>query len=300
MRVTDTILQNNLIWNLNYSSERLFEAETKVLTNKRVNKPSDNPVDAMTAMNIQTKIDEINQFQRNIGRSKITLENTESQTTQLAEIFQRLSTLTVQGASDSYGASDKISIAGEVNQLVEQIFNIANSRSESSYIYGGTHNDVAPYQATYNADGEIASVSTSGSSGDIKGLIGDRIKIKINVNGEELFEKGQNLFDIAIKVRDDLRANDSTSLNEDLGKLHDSAEKIFNTQASLGSRLKRVLAAETRAETDEISYTQFLSDTVDVDASEAIMNYQMELLTLQASLQAGSQLLRPRLVDFMG
>ncbi|MFC1551471.1 flagellar hook-associated protein FlgL [Candidatus Latescibacterota bacterium] len=300
MRVTDTILQNNLLSNLNFSSERLYEAETKVLTNKRVNKPSDNPVDAMTSMNIRTKIEEINQFQRNIGRAKIMLENTESQTTQLADIFQRLSTLTVQGASDSYGASDKLSIASEVNQLVEQIFNIANSRSESSYIYGGTSNDVAPYQATFNADGEIASVGTTGSSGDIQNMIGDRIKIKINVNGEDLFEKNENLFEIAIKIRDDLRANDSTSLNVDLGKLHDSAEKIFNAQSSLGSRLKRVYAAETRAETDEISFTQFLSATEDIDASEAIMNYQMELLTLQASLEAGARLLRPRLIDFLG
>ncbi|MFC1541630.1 flagellar hook-associated protein FlgL [Candidatus Latescibacterota bacterium] len=300
MRVTDTILQNNLLTNLIFSSERLYEAETKVLTNKRVNKPSDNPVDAMTSMNIRTKLDEINQFQRNIGRAKIMLENTESQTTQLADIFQRLSTLTIQGASDSYGASDKESIAGEVNQLLEQIFNIANSRSESSYIYGGAQSDVAPYQAIYNTAGEIVSVATTGSSGDIQNLIGDRIKIKINVTGEDLFEKGQNLFDIVIKVRDDLRANDSASLNNDLSKLHDSAEKIFNTQSSLGSKLKRVYAAENRAETDEISFTQFLSDTEDIDASEAIMNYQMELLTLQASLEAGARLLRPRLIDFLG
>jgi flagellar hook-associated protein 3 FlgL len=300
MRVTDTILQNNLLSNLNFSSERLYDAETKVLTGKRVNKPSDNPVDAMTSMNIRTKIEEINQFQRNIGRAKITLENTESQTTQLADIFQRLSTLTVQGASDSYGASDKLSIASEVNQLVEQIFNISNSRSESSYLFGGTNNDVAPFQATLNADGEIETVGTTGSDGDIKNMIGDRIKIKINVNGEDLFVKGENLFDIALKIRDDLRANDSSALNADLGKLHESTEKIFNSQSSLGSRLKRVYAAETRAETDEISFTQFLSATEDIDASEAIMNYQMELLTLQASLEAGARLLRPRLVDFLG
>ncbi len=299
MRVTDRILQNNLLSNLVFSSERLYDAETKVLTNKSVNKPSDNPVDAMTSMNIRTKLDEINQYQRNIGRAKVTLDNTESQAIQLAEIFQRLSTLTVQGASDSYGVSDKLSIAGEVNQLVEQLYNIANSRSESSYVFGGTHNNVAPYQATYDANGEITSIKTTGSGGDIESMIGDRIRIKINVNGEDLFEKGQNLFDIAIKIRDDLRTGDSEALNQDLGFLQDGSEKIYNVQASLGARVKRVQAAETRAESDEISYTEYLSATEDIEASEAIMNYQMELLTLQASLEAGARLLRPRLVDFL-
>ena len=128
MRITDKILQNNFIANLTFSTERLYDAQTKVLTNKRVNKPSDNPVDAMTSLNIRTKLSEINQYQRNINRSKTMVENTESVVTQLADIFQRLSTLTIQGASDSYGPNDKLSIAGEVNQLLEQIFVIANNR----------------------------------------------------------------------------------------------------------------------------------------------------------------------------
>ena len=136
MRITDTILQNNFISNLNFSSERLFEAEIKVLTNKRVNKPSDNPVDAMNSLSIRKKLSELEQYQRNIGRSIAVAQNTESIITQLADIFQRLTALTVQGASDSYGPSDKLSIAGEVNQLLEQIVNLGNNRSESVYIFG--------------------------------------------------------------------------------------------------------------------------------------------------------------------
>ena len=38
MRITDKILQNNFIANLTFSTERLYDAQTKVLTNKRVNK----------------------------------------------------------------------------------------------------------------------------------------------------------------------------------------------------------------------------------------------------------------------
>jgi len=299
MRITDKILQNNFIANLTFSTERLYDAQTKVLTNKRVNKPSDNPVDAMTSLNIRTKLSEINQYQRNINRSKTMVENTESVVTQLADIFQRLSTLTIQGASDSYGPNDKLSIAGEVNQLLEQIFVIANNRSESIYTFAGTRNDVAPYQAIYNANGEIASIQTTGSSGDIEGLIGERVKIKININGEDVFESSQNLFEIAIKIRDDLLANDSEALNEDLNNISNASEKIYNTQSLLGSKLNRIYAAETRAENDILNYTEYLSDTEDVDASEAIINYQRELLTLQASLEAGARLLYPKLVDFL-
>ncbi len=299
MRITDKIIQNNFIANLNFSSERLYDAETKVLTNKKVNKPSDNPIDALSSLTIRTKLSELNQYQRNVGRSKTFLQNTETAITELADIFQRLTTLTVQGASDSYGPSDKLSIAGEVNQLIEQILTLANNRSESVYTFAGTQNDIPPYQIERNEEGEIINVRTTGSAGEIKGLIGEKITIKTNINGEDLFEKGQNIFDIAIKVRDDLRVNDTEALNNDLNDLNNASEKIYNTQAVIGSRLNRVNAAETRADNDIINFTQFLSDAEDIDASVAIMNYQTELLTLQASLQAGAKLLRPKLADFL-
>ena len=85
MRITDKILQNNFLANLTFSTERLYDAQTKVLTNKRVNKPSNDPVDAMTSLNIRTKLSELHQYQRNINRSKTMVENTESVVTQLAE-----------------------------------------------------------------------------------------------------------------------------------------------------------------------------------------------------------------------
>jgi len=299
MRVTNSILQRNFISNLNFSSERLYESENRVLTNKRVNRPSDDPVDALTSLEIRSRISEIGQYQRNIGRSKTILENSESLVTQTAEIFQKLKTLTIQGASDSYGPLDKLSIAGEVNQLAEQIFNLANSRSESIYIFAGTNNDVAPYQEERDGEGEVTKVTTNGSAGNITCLIGERIKIKININGEDLFEKGENLFDLAIKVRDDLRVNDIESLREDLNSIDEAAEKIYNTQAILGSKLNRIEAASTRADGDIISFSEFLSNAEDVDSAEAIMDYQRDLLTLQATLQAGARIMQPTLADFL-
>ena len=77
MRITDKILQNNFVANLAFATERLFNTETKVLTNKKVNRPSDNPVDTMTSLSIRTRISEIKQYQRNTSRAKTVLKNTE-------------------------------------------------------------------------------------------------------------------------------------------------------------------------------------------------------------------------------
>ena len=299
MRITDKMLHNNLISNLSFSSERLYDRELKVLTNKRLNKPSDNPIDVMTALSIREKLGEIDQYERNISRAQALLSNSETVVSQVGEVYQRLSTLTIQGASDSYGANDKYSISYEVNQLLEQLVNFANNRSESSYTFAGTNNDTPSYLAIRNESGEIIEVKTSGSGGDINSIIGENIKMKVNINGEDLFESGVNLFDTLVNVRDNLRANDSDGVREQLNDIQEGLEKVINLQSVIGSRVNRVNSAQSRAENDVVSFSGFLSNIEDIDAAEAIMDYQMELVTLQSSLQAGARLIQPKLSDFL-
>jgi len=299
MRVTDTILRKNFLANLAFASERLYDKEIRVLTNKRVNRPSDNPVDALNSLQIRERLEEIKQYRRNISRTKAMLQNTETIVQQISGMFERVRELAVQGASDSYGPEDKMSISYEVNQLLEQLVIAANNKSETTYTFAGTNNNIPPYIAVRDANGDITQVTTVGTSGDIVRVLGDSVRIKANVNGEELFEQGQNLFDVLIKLRDDLRSGDTEEVSKDLSSIEEASEKVYNIQAVIGSKVNRVLAADARAESDEINFTEFLSNAEDIDAAEAITAYQMELLTLQSSLQAGARLIRPRLGDFL-
>lgn len=299
MRITDNVLVNNLTTNLATASERLYDKETQVLTNKKLNLPSDNPTDTITALNIRSKLNDIEQYQRNISSAQTLLTNTETQVSQLNDLIEQVNTLTVQGASDNYSASDKESISYEVDQLIEQVFNLANSRIGSIYTFSGTSTDTAPYQAVRNDAGEITSVKTTGSAGEINCVIGENISIKINTNGEDVFEKGTNVFDTLISVRDNLRANDTDALSNDLIQLNNVSEKVINIQSIIGSRTNRIDAAQTRAESDTLSFTTYLSNIEDIDAAEAIMGYQQELLTLQSALQVGARILTPRLSDFL-
>lgn len=299
MRITDKILQNNLISNLSSATERLYEQEMKVLTNKSINKPSDNPVDTMTALSIRTKISQIEQYQRNIERAQTLLTNTETIVSDLYDQLNSANTLAIQGASDNFSAEDKLSISYEVDQILEQVLNLANNRSESTYTFAGTNNETAPYMAIRNDEGEIVEVKTAGSGGDINVVIGENIKVKMNINGEDLFEGDQNIFDLLIKIRDDLRADDTDSLQDDITQISSAVEKVINVQSIIGARVNRIDAAESRAESDVSSFAEYLSNIEDIDATQAIIDYRQELLTLQSALQAGARLLQPKLSDFL-
>lgn len=299
MRITDKVMNNTFISNVNSTVDRLYQTQMEITTGRRVNEPSDDPVDAMTSMTIRTRLNDLEQYQRNISQAEAGLSNAETAIEELVEIFQDLSTLAVQGASDSYDESDKAAIAGEVNQLLEQLVSLANSRSESVYVFAGSDNDIAPYVAERDESGNITSVRTTGSSGDIMSLIGENVSIKTNVNGEDVFDGSVNLFDVAIGLRDNLLENDTDAISESLNDITNGSEQIYNNQSVIGARLNRISAAENRAENDVITYTSLLSDAEDADTTEAILDYQTQLTTLQASYQVASMITQMKLVDFL-
>lgn len=299
MRITDSMLSTNFNVNLSQTTKRLYEAETQVLTEKRLNKPSDDPVDTITALTIRSKLSDIEQYQENISQAQTTLSNTETAVTDLIDIISQVNTIVVEGASDTYSDADKASLAYEVDQLLEEVLNLANNSVDSVYTFGGTNTGTAPYEAARDDSGEITAVTTTGSSGSITAQIGDNVSITVNVNGEDVFDGDVNVFDLLIKVRDDLRSGDNDALQDDLVQLSSASDQVAGVQALVGARVNRVDAAESRAESDYTSFSEYLSDTEDIDASEAIINYQTELLAMQVSLQVGAKILMTSLADFL-
>ena len=300
MRVTDKILQNIFLANLNSISERTFKSETEVLTNKKINKPSDDPVNTLSALNVRSRISEYNQFTRNISEAQTALKNTESGLDKLNDIFQELSTLAITGTTDAESEFNSVTVASDVNNLIEQIFSVANTKSPSGYIFAGTKSDTAPYQATRDENGEISSVVSAGSEGNILQMIGQNLKMVTNVEGQDVFENNGNLFELAINLRDNLRSGDIQAVKDSLSDFNSSTEKIINIQSEIGSKINRVSSASSRVELDLRNYEEYLSNLEDVDPSEAIVKYQMELQNLQNALEAGSRLMQQTsLIDFL-
>src|SRR5690625_79896 len=65
MRVTQTMLQNNMLNNLFKSQAQMDKYLTQINTGKKISKPSDHPVIAMKGINYRTEVSEVEQYTRN-------------------------------------------------------------------------------------------------------------------------------------------------------------------------------------------------------------------------------------------
>ncbi|MEN6460748.1 MAG: flagellar hook-associated protein FlgL [Syntrophomonas sp.] len=146
MRVTNSMMVNDLKRNLNTNMEHLNNLQEQMSTGRKINKLSDDPAGLVKSLRLRTNITEGQQYQTNISGATSFMETTDAALQSINDIMQRVRELTVKAATGTNDTSANQAISEEISQLEEQLQMVANSTYGSKYIFGGTNVTEAPYQ----------------------------------------------------------------------------------------------------------------------------------------------------------
>lgn len=153
MRVTNTMLIDNYLGDMNTNLQNMQTIQQQMATGKNFNKPSDDPFDVEKAMQMTSAINANTQYNTNITNVTNWLDSTDTALGQLDNVFQSLNENLVSAGNPGYSASDLASIKDQINQQVGQISKILNTSFNGSYIFGGTQASSPPTTTTTNANG---------------------------------------------------------------------------------------------------------------------------------------------------
>ncbi|MBF4501295.1 flagellar hook-associated protein FlgL [Savagea sp. SN6] len=138
MRVTQSMLSNNMLRNLSSSYNKMGKLQDQLNTGKKVNRPSDDPVVAMKGIAYRHQVAKVEQFKRNVGDVHNWLDSTDAALDNAGEVLKRARELMVNVPTDSMTYDDRQKIAQELKQLQEGMRDIANSKVGDKYIFSGT------------------------------------------------------------------------------------------------------------------------------------------------------------------
>lgn len=198
-RVTNQMLNNTMIYNLNRHQAQMDKTQDALATGKNVRLPRDNPISSTNQMIYRTRLTEIDQYIQNIAESKARLAEVDSALQSTMNIFQCLRVLTVQGANGIYSNFErKEAAATEINELLEQIVALANTRGATGRpIFGGhetgTEETPNPFVAIYqtltagNQGDAMTGVEYRGNIGRVSRELGIDEYIDVNIPGNEVF-----------------------------------------------------------------------------------------------------------------
>ncbi|OXT16877.1 flagellar hook-associated protein FlgL [Bacillus sp. OG2] len=293
MRVTQSMLSNNMLSNLGRSFSRLSTLQDQISSQKKITRPSDDPVVAMKGITYRRNLQEVEQFKRNFSEAYNWMDNSDASLDKAGQAIQRIRELVVQASSDTYDASQRVSISQEIGQLKEHLIEIANTKVGDKYIFNGTDTLSKPVDASGD------SVQVSGNSSPVQIELSKGVYIPVNVKPEKVFS--EELFDDIDGLILSLEAAGSNgdSLNPYLDQIDSHLNNAVNARSDLGARYNRVELMEARIDQQEVISKKVMSDNEDIDFEKVVTELLAQESAHRAALSVGSRIIQPTLMDFL-
>jgi len=298
-RVTPTLIAQRTLRDVNAQLGRIATLQERLSTGSRVNRPSDDPIDARRAVNIRVLLQKNEQFMGNIDDTQTQLTDSETALDGVVSIFQRVLELTTQAANGTNGQSQLDAIALEIDGLLESALTAANTRTNGRTIFSGTRTLDDAFTATRVA-GEITAVTYNGNDQITSVDITDGAQVAVNIPGSQAFQDSVDIFATLVGIRDDLRAGNQTNLQTTrLAEIQSALDQSLGGLARIGATANRLDRASAGLDDGNVQLKKLLSDKIDADFADTVLNLNVAQNAYEAALSAAGRILQTSLLDFI-
>lgn len=184
MRITDSTIFNNYLFNVGRNRESLEKIQSQIASLRKIQRPSDSPDGTGKIIRLQNQLRTSEGYSKNIieGLSyvDVTVTSMETIQTSTANVLTTLS-----NANNAVVADNLQTFADQIDTALETILNSANQKFNSKYLFAGTDYSTLPFG--YNADGSAIEIKAGNISGKQNIQISKNIVQKINMTGAEIF-----------------------------------------------------------------------------------------------------------------
>ena len=305
MRVATSTAYSQAVTSINTQSFNLNKTLLQVSLGKKIVVPSDDPAGAARVLGLNQAKSRTEKFQDNISTTLSSLEVEETAINGVVDRLQRIRELSIQANNDTYDASQRADIGKEIEQQLGAILGLANTTNgNGEYLFSGFNNRTTPFT---NSGGSIVY---NGDQGQQLLQIGATRQIASGDNGFDVFmnlrgtDNGNSgstapmsVFDVVGELETVLNTNAGSPTALPAETFHESMSRIIanldvaighivDAQATVGARLNAVDSQKNVNEDYLVQLASTLSETQDLDYTEAISRLEQEQLGLQASQQA--------------
>jgi flagellar hook-associated protein 3 FlgL len=293
MRITQKMMTNKVNSSLSKNSEKLMKTQSQVSSGKQFTKASEDPVGMAKALDYRKTLDSVDQYVRNISHARSGLVTGESTLSDMSDLLSRAKELALSQATGTASSESRNNVAEEVRQIRDQFIQMANTKQDDRYMFGGRKTDAPPYNPLDPAAG------FQGDDGGFSVMVADGVVMDIAVSGKQAFDNGVDPVEVLSDLIKGLEANDPAAISGQLDALDQSLNQVTNERADVGSRLNRLDVTESHWGTFKINTQQMLSDTEDLDMTKAITDLTAQQSAFQASLAVASKIIQPSLLDYL-
>jgi flagellar hook-associated protein 3 FlgL len=297
MRISQNYGIESLLLEINRTRSKIDELQSNLSSGKRVSKLSDDPENINALFRFKTALTESARYQKNIEDAINFMTVTSQALDDAINILSSIKESAIRGITN-IGDNQWAAEGDQVNHLLKEIVDIANTRFQDRFVFGGSSTKDIPF--TLSSDEGQVLVNPDGVDGNLKILYGNSQIENYNVSGEAAFRENVDIFQTLVDLRDAILAKDSTAIEGLLVNIDDSIDQLSLQNANIGGKINRFESYLQQYQSLDIHLQDMLSRIEDTDMAKAIMELQKEEISLNATLQVFAKTSSISLMDYLG
>ena len=298
MRVVANTVSENFIRQIQQLGSQQAKLQNQVATGRRLTQPEDDPAAVGRVINLQGQQRALEQFARNANRALDLSKASFSGLNEIKKLSDRATEIGTLG-SGAISPEARTAYASELNQLIEQAVQLANSRHGNDYLYAGTAVDQPPFVATRNpATGDVTSVTYQGNAQAAPIALSETASVSPGTSGATNASLGDFVNEL-VALRDALRANDSAALTTAQSSLLTTEDDLVSALSEHGAVQLRIEANQSQQAALGENLTGLISAETDTDLPSTIVKLNQSQTAYQAALQSAATIMRTSLLDYI-
>lgn len=142
MRITTKVIQSNTLSNINKNKVLQDKLSNQMGTQKKINRPSDDPVVAIRALRLRTNVSQVTQYyEKNVPDAKSWLQITEDALTSVSDVITDMIVQCQKGVSEKLTDSDRQAILDELTSLRDEVYATGNADYAGRSVFTGYRTD---------------------------------------------------------------------------------------------------------------------------------------------------------------
>lgn len=300
MRVTNALSTRQAISAITDARAQLEQVLARISSGRRVSAASDDPGAALGIMQNEAQLRAREQYRRNIGaaNTRVTLEG--SVLDRLTDLLSRARELAVGQGSDTATPATRAATAREVNQLLADAVQLAGTRVDNEYLFGGLRSDTRPFSVDTSGPVFSFAAATPAPSGSRAVEIAAGQRFTATHDGATIFgSETDGPFAALQSLAAALASGDGDAIRAAIPNLDGALQSTQALIAETGARANQLESVELTHTLMALDLEATISDLRDVDLESAITELTGRQTAYQAAMAATARIAGLSLADYL-
>ncbi|MGC8862523.1 MAG: flagellar hook-associated protein FlgL [Armatimonadota bacterium] len=303
MRITYGMLTGNVMSSLMNSAGRLIEAQNTASSGKRISRPSDDVPGIGRSLSLRSALSQLEQLSRNADVVRSQLSVTSTTLDSVVNALQEARRLALTASNSTQTSQSRAAIAAQLDSVMTELARLGNTQYAGKYIFSGASSDT---QTIVPGDPPSPPFVCNGDSVELTVQVAPSVYMAANVTGKKLFNfDGEAMpgesdtFSVIDELKTRVLNGSPVDVSTWLARVDAHLANVIAIRSQVGGRLARLEAASNSLADSRTELQRLLSETEDVDLSQALVELRARENIYQAAVAVASRLLNVSLVEYL-